>query len=98
MGVFPRAANARSIAAKRRSNLRLVSTQNAFRVGIEMAGKIDNREQQIADFGRHPAFVAAIEFGFDLVCFLADLGEDSARIVPVEADASGLVLQLQGTG
>ena len=95
---MPRAAKARSIAAKRRSNLRLVCAQNAFRVGAQMAGEVDHREQQIADLGRRRGFVGAIELGFDLVGFLADFGEHRARVVPVEADAAGLVLQLQGAG
>ncbi len=59
-----------------------------------MAGEIDHGEQQIADLRGHPAFVATIEFRLDLVGFLADLGEDGARIVPVEANPAGLVLEL----
>ena len=79
--------SARSMAAKRRSNLRLVCAQHAFRIGVEMAGEVDHREQQIADLGRRFGRSPGVELGFDLVGLLADLGEHRARIVPVEADA-----------
>ena len=73
-------------------------TQDAFRVGLEMPGKIDHGEQQIADLAGDFVLIVAVERGFDLVSFLADLGEHGARIVPVEADTAGFVLQLQGAG
>ena len=63
-----------------------------------MAGEVDHREQQVADLGGGIAFIAGIELGFDFVGFLADLGEHGARVVPVEADPAGLVLQLEGAG
>ena len=64
-----------------------------------MAGEVDHREQQVADLGcRRLGLVGLIEFGFDFVGFLADLGEHGARVVPVEADAAGLVLQLKSAG
>ena len=57
-----------------------------------MARKIDDGEQKIADFARGIGCIA-IERGFDLVGFLADFVQHRARIVPVEADLAGLVLQ-----
>ena len=42
--------------------------------------------------------IAAIEFDLDLVRFLADLGEDGPRVIPVETDMPGLLLELQGAG
>ena len=42
--------------------------------------------------------LARRNFSLDLVCLLADLGEHSVRIVPVEADHAGLGLQLERTG
>ena len=96
-GVLPRAASAVSIAAKRRSNFRLVARRHAFRIGAEVAGEVDHGEKQIADLGA-AGIVAAVELGLDLVGLLADLGQHAARVVPVEADAAGLVLQLQRAG
>ena len=61
-----------------------------------MARQIDQREQQVAGFlGEFPG-VAVIQRGLDLVGFLADLAQDLAGIVPVEADAGGLALQFHG--
>ena len=73
-------------------------TEDALRVGIEMAGEVNNGEQEIPDLSRHAALVVAIEFRLDLVCFLPDLGKDGFRIVPVKPDPPGLVLQLQSAG
>ena len=42
--------------------------------------------------------VAGSDLGFDLVAFLADLGQNRERIVPVEADLAGLVLEFQRAG
>ena len=64
----------------------------------EMAGEVDHREQQIADLGCRIGFAGTIEFGFDLVGFLADFGQHRARIIPVETDTAGLVLKLQRAG
>ena len=72
--------------------------QRRLRVGIEMAGQVDHGKQQIADLGRGLVAVAGSDLGFDLVAFLADLGQHRQRIVPVEADLAGLVLQLQRAG
>ena len=58
-----------------------------------MARQIDQCKQEIAGFFSEFVGIAAIERGFDLVGFLADLVQHRARIVPVEADAGGLALQ-----
>ena len=63
-----------------------------------MPGEVDHRKQQIADFGRRVGFVGIIKLGFDFVGFLADFGQHGARVVPVETDAAGLGLKLQGAG
>ena len=92
-GRLPRSASARSIEAKRRSNLALVARSTVFRIGIEMTREIDQREQQIADFARGRACVlSALSSSASISSrLLADLGEHGARIVPVEADAAGLL-------
>src|SRR5665647_2755099 len=71
--------------------------QNAFRVGVEMPGQVDHCEQEVANLGRCAVRVGAVEFGLDLVGFFSNFGEHGARVVPVEADLAGLVLQLQST-
>src|ERR1043166_5550952 len=70
-------------------------TQYAFGISGEMTRQIDHREQQIADFLLGVVGCAGIKRVFDLVGLLADLGEHGARIVPVEADTAGFILQLQ---
>ena len=69
--------------------------QRRLRIGIEVAGEIDHREQQIADLGCGRIASAGLDIGLDLVGLLADLGQHRQRIVPVEADLAGLLLQLQ---
>src|SRR6266511_4061343 len=66
----------------------------------DMAREIDDGEQEIADlFGQAGAVrLAEGERALDLVGFLADFREHGARIVPVEADASGFLLQLERAG
>ncbi len=64
-----------------------------------MAGEVDDGEQQIADFRRRPRALSPASIAcFDLVGLLADLGEHRQRIVPVEADLAGLLLQLERAG
>src|ERR1700722_10951637 len=63
-----------------------------------MAGKIDDSEQQIADFARGGAGVARLDFRLDLVELLTQFGEDGARLRPVEPNLAGLFLQLEGAG
>ena len=63
-----------------------------------MAGKIDNGKQKIANLAGGAAFVVSVELGFNLVGFFADLGKNGSWIILIEADAAGLVLELEGTG
>src|SRR5690348_13154190 len=63
-----------------------------------MPREIDGREEKVADFGACVRGVSFVECGLDLVRLLTDLGEHGARIVPVEADIAGLVLQLERAG
>ena len=69
------------------------AAQRQIGIGADMARQIDQREQEIAGFLREFLRVAAIERGLDLVGLLANLAQDFAGIVPVEADAGGLALQ-----
>ena len=60
-----------------------------------MTRQIDHRKQEIADFGGRRAALAGRDFGLDLIGLLADLCKHRERIVPVEADLAGLLLQLE---
>ena len=60
-----------------------------------MAGEVGHREQQVADLGGRRIALAALDVGLDLVRLLADLRQHRERIVPVEADLAGLLLQLE---
>ena len=95
-GVFERAALGRQRAldiAKAALEFGVGAAQRHFRIGVDMARQIDQREQQIAGLVREFVRVAAVERRLDLVGFLADLVQHRARIVPVEADGGGLALQ-----
>src|SRR5271165_6355283 len=63
-----------------------------------MAGQVDHGEQEVTDFGLRRPAITVRYLGFDLVCFLSDLGKDCQRVVPIEAHPSGLDLQLECTG
>ncbi len=68
-----------------------------------MTRQIDHREQQVADLSGCRCLAGRVgfhlvELGLDLVGFLANFRQHRARIVPVEADASGFLLQLERTG
>ena len=54
------------------------------------------QEQGAFDFGGCVVVLGwIVELGFDFVGFLADLGEHRARVVPVEADLAGFLLELE---
>ena len=97
-GVLPRAASARSIDAKRRSNLALVARSTPSGSAPRWRARLTTANSRSPTSAALCAARAGVELGFDLVGFLADLGEHRARIVPVEADPAGLVLQLEGAG
>ncbi len=58
-----------------------------------MPRQVDNREQQVADFGGRAVTVAAVDIGLDLVRLFTDLGQHRERIVPIEPDLAGLLLK-----
>ena len=60
-----------------------------------MTGEVNDGEQQIADLARDFLLRPGIELRADLVGFLADLCQHGLRIVPVEADLAGFLLQLE---
>ena len=71
--------------------------QGAFGIDLEMAGKIGDREQKIADLVLDP--VGARPGGFlNLLQFLVDLVDDLSGLGPVEPDLRGLGGQLLGAG
>src|SRR5262249_43895995 len=55
--------------------------QNGFRIGVEMPGQIDYREQQISDLGGGRVLASGPQLRFDLVSLLPDLGQNRVRIV-----------------
>jgi hypothetical protein len=64
-----------------------------------VTGKVDHREQQVADLGRcRLGLIGEIKLGFNFVGFLANLGENAVRVIPVETDPAGFVLQLKRAG
>jgi hypothetical protein len=63
-----------------------------------MASQVDHGKQQIADLHRRLAAVARGDFGFDLIAFLTNLGQNGQGIVPVEANPAGLDLKFQRPG
>jgi hypothetical protein len=60
-----------------------------------MAGKIDHREQEVANFASRRRPVSCGNLGLDLVCFLANLGQHRERIIPIEANSAGFSLQFE---
>src|SRR5262249_5229944 len=54
-------------------------TQRCFRIHIDMTGKIDHREQEVAYLGTRVGTLAGSELGLDLVRLLTDLGEHRER-------------------
>ena len=69
------------------------AAQCHLRISADMTRQIDRREQEIAGLVGKLLRVAAIERRLDFVGLLADLGQHRPRIVPVETDDRGLVLQ-----
>ena len=66
--------------------------QHRFRIGTEVARKVDHREQEIADLRRGRRAIACRQLALDLVRLFTDLGEHRAGIVPIEADFARLGL------
>ena len=68
------------------------------RVGIEMiqAGRIDDRKDEIAQFGFLALFRAVLQFGAEFAEFLGHLVPDILFLFPVEAHSAGLVLHPVG--
>ena len=60
-----------------------------------MAGKIDHREQEVADLAGRRRPISCGDLGLDLVRFLSDLGQHRERIIPIEADPAGFSLQFE---
>src|SRR5207247_3431991 len=69
--------------------------QRGFRIGAQMTGEIDHRKQEIADLAGQALLLAFFQRGLDLVGFLANFGEHSTRVVPVEADLRGFPCSLR---
>ncbi len=80
----------------RRSNFTIRPPERRFGIDPSVSCEIGDREKQVADLvGKG---IAVVENGLDLLAFLADLGDDGARVVPIEADFAGLRLQFDGAG
>ena len=92
-----RPAPARS-TPKRRSNFWLVARSVASGSASRWRARLTTANSRSPTSAAAPAALAGRDLGFDLVGFLADLGEHRQRIVPVEADLAGLGLQLQRAG
>ena len=93
--LFPCAASAVSIAAKRRSNFALVARSAVSGSTSRWRARLTTANSRSPISLGRGVVSAAVERGCDLVGFFADLGEHGLRIVPVEADLAGLLLQLQ---
>src|SRR5713226_1816678 len=61
-------------------------------------GALDGGEPEIADLAGEFFRRALVERGLDLVRLFSNLRQHRARIVPVEPDLAGLLLQLEGAG
>ena len=97
-GRLPCAASACSIEAKRRSNFWLVARSVASGSASRWRARLTTANSRSPTSAAALLAVARGDLGFDLVAFLADLGQHRHRIVPVEADLAGLGLQLQRAG
>src|SRR6185437_4299108 len=74
------------------------AAQRLFRVDAQVAREIDHREQQIAELVLDARlFGLALDLVAQLVELLVDLGEHRRRVLPVEADARGALLQFLGS-
>src|SRR5258708_29222016 len=74
------------------------AAQSGLRIDFEMPGEVHGREEQVADFTRQRLYRTLRNLSFDLDDFLPDFLQDCVRIIPVEADFAGFLLQLQGPG
>ena len=97
-GARPCSPSRLSIWAKRRSNLALAPRSAASGSTLQMAGEIGDDEQQVANFAFHAFRVAGGQGFLDLIRLLTQFGQDCTRVVPVEADLTGLFLQFQRAG
>ena len=71
--------------------------QGGFWIHIEVAGQVGADEQQVADLVQHPLrLAAAVQLGADFVQLLLHFLQHIAGVRPVEADAGGAPLELQG--
>ena len=50
------------------------AAQRAFRIGADVAGQVDQREQEVAGFVSELFRIAVVQRRFDLVSLFADLG------------------------
>ena len=76
-GVLPRAASARSIEAKRRSNFRLVWRSTSSGSAPKWRARLTTANSRSPTSAATLALVGAVELGFDLVGFLADFGQNA---------------------
>ena len=94
-GVLPRAASALSIDANRRSNFRLAPRSVASGSASRCRARLATANSRSPTSAAAPSRVAGLDVGLDLVGLFADLGQHRQRIVPVESDLAGLLLELE---
>src|SRR5579863_1424661 len=70
------------------------AAQRGLGIDFQMAGEIGDDEEKIADLVTNRFLIAEAQRLVDLVRLLAELGENRARVVPVEADLAGHLLEL----
>ena len=77
--------------------LPVAGAQRVFRIGSEMPGGVDAREEQVAELlGDFAGVRAPVERGAQLPELLVDLVEDRRRVRPVETDSGRATLELLG--
>ncbi len=71
--------------------------QRHFRVDVELAGEVGGGKEQITHLVFDPPTIrTAIELGLEFGNFFGKLGEDRARLRPIEADPRRAALKLDG--
>ena len=93
---MPRSAASASTCSKRRRNFCVAAAQAGFGIDVEVAGDVDDREQQVAQLVGGGVGVAAAGSAHQLVGFLRDLRQRTVHVRPVEADLRSLLLHLVG--